>query len=38
MSKKNVGSWAAYITLNGRIVKKVELVKDSKMFKELVNM
>jgi hypothetical protein len=36
MSKKYRGEYAAYITLNGRIIKKVELTKD--MANQLVNM
>ena len=35
MSRKYKGEYAAYITLNGRIIKKVELYKD--MVNKLVN-
>jgi hypothetical protein len=35
MSKKLKGQYAAYITLNGRIIKKIELTKSK--LNELVN-
>lgn len=37
VSKKYKGEYAAYITLNGRIIKKVELSKDSELLSKLVN-